>query len=334
VPTGVPAQQLVAQLAWTLRQDTDISHLRVSIGGQPVRLSGVTEFPIETGEKYAPYGSGASTLLYGLIEGRMVSGSAQNLDPVTGPFGESEHGLRDIVPDITADVAAGVTTDGSSLIEGSLRVGAGSPSTVLTGEDLLRPAWDFSGRVWDIDRQKTGAVVSYVQGDPAHPKVRQLTVPGISGQEVKAFLVSRDGSRMVAVIRNGGDDDTIVVSRILTNSEGHVVGALTAAPVSEENPSPGLSIRDIAWESPTSIAVLHPVEPSLFQVRSATVDGAPSGLDTLALTINGEFSSLAGTSSPNQSIYAVGSGRATDVSGPRVGAVDIAPTVTALTYPG
>ena len=33
-------------------------------------------------------------------------------------------------------------------------------------------------------------------------------------------------------------------------------------------------IRDIAWRSPTSLAVLQPVTPELVQVRSASVDGA------------------------------------------------------------
>ena len=37
----------------------------------------------------------------------------------------------------------------------------GEPPTELIGdgEDLLRPAWDFGGRLWEVDRRTAGAMV-------------------------------------------------------------------------------------------------------------------------------------------------------------------------------
>ena len=34
-----------------------------------------------------------------------------------------------------------------------------SPELITPGVDLLRPAWDFGGRLWEVDRRETGAIV-------------------------------------------------------------------------------------------------------------------------------------------------------------------------------
>ena len=100
---------------------------------------------------------------------------------------------------------------------------------VITGAtSLLEPAWDFAGRLWAVDRRADGAVVSYLAGDD----VATVEVPGISGADVKEFLVSRDGSRLVAVIRQRVSD-VVVVSRLLQNSSGQVVRATRAQQVDE-----------------------------------------------------------------------------------------------------
>jgi hypothetical protein len=104
-------------------------------------------------------------------------------------------------------------------------------------------------------------------------------------------------------------------------------------------------IRDIAWRSPTSIVVLHPVSRSLFQVRSATVDGAPTGADAVSITLDKEVLELIGTPVPDQDGYALISvpgaveGSAAqvalvDLAGPRANSSNIDPGVTTLGYVG
>ena len=88
--------------------------------------------------------------------------------------------------------------------------------------------------------------------------MRPVDVDGISGKDVKGFLISRDGSRLIAVIRDDAEEDSIVVSRILSTGEGQVVGALSAENVTDPD-NPDGQIRDIAWRSPTRIAVLQPI---------------------------------------------------------------------------
>ena len=92
---------------------------------------------------------------------------------------------------------------------------------------------------------------------------------------MKDFLVSRDGLALVAVIRADAENDDVVVSRILHHRR-RAGGPRSAADRHVASPETiEGKIRDIAWRSPTSIIGATPVSRRLFQVRSASVDGAP-----------------------------------------------------------
>jgi hypothetical protein len=241
-----------------------------------------------------------------------------------------------VSPDLRAEQVAAVSSSGTSLWVAPVKDSGADPRALITtGEDLLRPVWDFSGRIWEVDRRKTGAVVSYLRNG----RMRVLDVQGISGQDVKHFLVSRDGSRLIAVIRQGAEYDSIVVSRILTTGDGQVAQALAADEITDPTKPEG-QIRDIAWRSPTSLAVLHPVSRELFQIRTASVDGA-TGLDSFPVTIDGDVVSLAGTPIPDEKIYAFAAAVAADapahaelrdLAGARADQIELDPRVTMLSY--
>jgi|1186.fasta_scaffold00802_3 hypothetical protein len=340
MPSGQQSEMLVSQLAWTLRQDPTIAKFRVTIDDRPLRLPGESEFSVEHGHQYAPYVGGSSTQLFGLQDGLMVGGSPQNIAPVTGPFGQPGFSLREVSTDVLGQQAAGVSTDGSSLWLAPVK-DSGDPPVELTssGEDLLRPAWDFSGRLWEVDRRSSGAVVHYLHKDRAGGShLVSLDVPGISGADVKHFLVSRDGSRLIAVIRDSAEQDSIVVSRILTTGDGQVVQALAADNITDPL-NPEGQIRDITWSSPTSLAVLRPVSRHLFQVGSASVDGA-SGFDPFPVPVDGNVVGLAGTPVPDEKIYAfqaadTGTPAAlVDLAGPQSNSMKVDSRVTSLSYAG
>ena len=128
-----------------------------------------------------------------------------------------------------------------------------------------------------------------------------------------------------------------MVSRLLQNAEGRVVDAQDARQVDVED-GLGLPIRDIAWLTPTSIVVLHPIGGrDLFQVRTASVDGAPGGADDLALTIDERIIGLIGSPDPDQNTYAVvdrDEDRLIDLTGPSGGDLGIPEDVTSLGYVG
>ena len=336
VPGLLDSGLLVAQLAWTLRQVPSVRSLRVSVDGEPVTPAGQPEVSVTTGEPFAPYVADANPLQFGLQDGRMVAGSAPSLAVVDGPFGEGAVGLRSITTDLSAARAAGVSEDGTVMYVGPVR-GTTEPAQVtpvVTGAtDLLVPAWDFSDRLWMVDRRPEGAVVSYLRDGV----IEEIDIGGVTGQDVKSFLVSRDGARFVAVLRGDGED-AIVVSRLLQDAEGRVAGAQGAQQVDVED-GRGFPIRDIAWLSPTAIVVLNPLGDSeLFQVRTASVDGAPGGADDLALTIDERVTGLIGSPDPDQNTYAVvetaGEDRLIDLLVASGGDLGIPEDVTSLGYVG
>lgn len=299
--TPQASQLMLAQLAWTLRQDPGVAAFRVSIGGQQVTLpGGESEFSVDQGLAYDPTGLQASSLLFGLSGGRLVSGPPGGLTEVSGPMGSSVQGVRSMAVNLNATSVAGVTGSGERVLLTTVR---GTEETVeeeVSGaENLLRPAWDFTDRLWLVDNRETGAEVSYLgsQG-PVSVKVR-----GISGRNVSRFLVSRDGSRLVAVLPRP-QGDRLLVSRILHGADGKVIGATRAQEIAWEGES-GLRIRDIGWSSPGSIAVLHRVAKELFELRTIAVDGAPSGVDDLLTTLPGRVLGLASSPVAEETLYAV-----------------------------
>lgn len=337
MPSSDQSELLVSQLAWTLQQDSAIVRFRVFIDGQQVRLPGETEFGVDHGHEYAPYVAGSSTQLYGLRDGLMVGGSPQNLENVTGPFGQAGYALRTVSPDLRAEQVAAVSTSGSTLWLGPVKDSGTDPTKLIdTGEDLLRPVWDFSGRLWEVDRRRSGAVVYYYRKGKMHV----LDVQGISNQDVKDFLVSRDGSRLIAVIREDAEHDSIVVSRILTTGDGQVARALAADEITDPT-NPEGQIRDVAWRSTTSLVVLRPVSRELFQIRTASVDGA-TGLDSFSVTIDDDVVGLAGTPVPKEKIYAFAAAVAAndtaahaelrDLAGARAEQIGLDPRVAMLSY--
>jgi hypothetical protein len=336
MPGLVDRGLLVAQLAWTLRQDSSVERLTVRVDGELVTPSVQPEVNVTAGEAFAPFVANANTLMFGLVDGLMVAGAAQNLVAVDGPFGQTDLGLRTITPDLRASQAAGVTEDGSVMYVAPVRATAGPSEVtpVVTGAtDLLVPAWDFSNRLWMVDRRADGAVVSYLR----EGRTQEIDIQGVTGRDVKSFLVSRDGSRFVAVIR-GANEDAIVVSRLLQDADGTVVDALAARRVDVED-GRGLKIRDITWLTPTSIVVLHPIDsPRLYRVRSTSVDGAPGARDDLTLTIDDRVIGLAGTPDPRQDTYAIatraGQQVLIDLSGLSGGDLEVAPGITSLGYVG
>lgn len=324
------SELMLAQLAWTLRQDPSIRALRVTLGGQQVTLpGGRTQVDVDEGSTYDPTGLQSSGLLFGLREGLLVAGPAEGLGAVDGPFGTAEQGLRSVGVNLTGERAAGVTTSGDRVLVAAVRGEEERVEQVASdGVDLLQPAWDFSDRIWLLDNRPDGAVITHI--GPRGPET--LEVPGITGRPVSAFLVSRDGSRLVAVV-DRPDGDQIHVSRIVRDANGRVRSATPAERIAWEGES-GLRITDIGWSSPTSVAVLHRVAKELFQVRTLSVDGAGSGVDDLLTTIPVRAEALAGSPVTTEGLYVVTASSLFDPRSGTTGGLRLDPEVTSIGYPG
>lgn len=323
---------MLAQLAWTLRQEPTIRAFRVSIGGEPVSLpGGVSVFDVDQGAAYDPAGFRASTLLFGLRNGRLVAGRPDTLAAVDGPLGATDYGAQGVAVNIRATRAAAVTGNGRSLLVAPVHgpEGQGVHQLVSGATRLLRPAWDFSDRLWLVDDTPTGARVEFVEGGG---RAHALRVPGVSGQQVRRFLVSREGSRLVAVVHRPSGD-ALMVSRLLHDDHGHVLRATRAVRIGWEG-SGSLDIRDIAWQTPTTVAVLDVITPELAQVRTISVDGSPLGLDALTYTLNGRVRSLAGSAVRGDPLYAVSNTSLYDLTNAEQGLTPLDAPVSTLDYAG
>jgi Lipoprotein LpqB beta-propeller domain len=145
--------------------------------------------------------------------------------------------------------------------------------TVYTGgTDVLRPAYDVYGQLWVLDRTRPGARLSVVRAGTA----RQVPAPGVSGRDVRRFVLSRDGTRLVVQVRRGGTD-RLLLARVQRDTKGRVTGLGTARPLAVEGSA--APIVDIGWRSPAGLAVLTAPSPGTSQVLVVKVDGSSTSPD-------------------------------------------------------
>ncbi len=270
---------MLAQLAWTLRQDPSVRAFQVTIAGRRITdASGLSTFLVSGYRRYDPTDSGASAQLYALRAGRLVSGPASGPTAVDGPFGAAAVGIGPFAVSLDDTRIAGVTP--YRLLMGPVRIGAGVREVYEGKGPLLRPSWDFAGRLWDIERSPRGARVLVVTGGEAH----RVRIPGVTGELVKGFMVSRDGSRLVAVVR-GQSSDRLVVSRIRYDAQGRALGGIDFRRLPwQAGGSP--RITDIGWGSPTTVYVLHQLTHQYAEVRQIAVDGSTTQSEASTATID------------------------------------------------
>lgn len=306
-------ERLFAQVAWTLRQEPTISAVSVAVGGQALRApNGDTEYPLDDAVRYDPTGFGAPTSLYGLTGGRLALADGTDLQPLDGPLSTRRLGLTGAAVDLTGGRAAATTASGRLLLADT---DGGRLLELASGlEDPLRPAWDATGRVWLVDRTSSGAVVSYAPPG-RRPRLREVRVAGVTGERVVSFVVSRDGTRFVAVVRERVRDE-VRVGRVRVVAGGRVVGVVDPLTLESDDLDPP-RIRDITWRSPTTIAVLRPLTDGLSEVRTIGVDGSDPNLGALSTTVS-DAVGLTGTPQSGQPPYAL----------TRTGLVDLTTGVT------
>lgn len=266
---------MLAQAAWTLGQVPGVQRLRITVEGSPLDLPGARE-DVGVGDfsEFDPSVAWASADLFGVRNRRVVTLGTDDEQRVSGPFGTLPLDPRWIAVDPLAQHIAGVSTDGRTVVDadrdgvpGRAARAADLRTIYPGGTDVLRPAFDLHGQLWVVDRTLAGARVSVVTGGSPTP----VTAPGLTGADVSRFSVSRDGTRVVAEVRRGGRDG-LVVARVRRDTEGKVLGVLPARRLRVDG-APAV-IRDIAWRTPTDLAVLVSPSRGVFDVLLATIDGS------------------------------------------------------------
>jgi hypothetical protein len=284
-----------AQMAWTLAQVPGVERLRVTVDGSPLDLPGEgADSAVSDWSEYTPAVAWASQSLFGVRDGRVVAVASGEERRISGPMGSLDLGIRKIAVDLPAERVAATTDDGEVIVGPRSRLPGTEPQpddvqTVYDGgSNLLAPAWDLFGQLWVVDDGPQGARVSVV----AKGSVQGLYVAGLSGEDVRTFVMSRDGTRLAAVV-DDGERDHLVLSRVERLASGRV-RAVTAA---TRIPLDGLGVtrvRDLAWRTPGSLALLAAPTPDTSQVVVVKVDGSStvSESTTDAETYRGRASRL------------------------------------------
>lgn len=327
-------ERMLAQLVWTLRQEPRIGAVQLSIGGRTiVGPSGSPQVSLQFGSAYDPNGVPASTDLFALDRGRVVTGRMGELSPTLGPLGQEEApvDLRSIGVNLAGTRVAGVSATGAELVVAPTEAPTGEVATVVVGAvDLAAPHWDYRDRIWVLDRNGGRArVIQVVDGVAG-----EVSVPGLSGRRLSELIVSRDGSRLVAVVRRDSTD-LVVTVRIRHDAAGAVVGFTDPQPLSLPAEVTA-RIRDVAWRSPTTVSVLRDIiTDDLAQVRTVSVDGAPGEISTSGTTsLRGRIRTLVSTPVELIEVYAVAGRSVFSLTRPEREVPDLAPGLTSLTYVG
>lgn len=336
------SEAMVAQLAWTLRQLPSVARVRVSVDGVPLRVpDGEDSFAIGAGERFGPGAVGADPDLFGLTpEGAVVRVRERRLQAVPGTEALQAAGVRTLSVNLYGDRVAGQA--GDRVLLTALDEPDTAPVEVpAAGEAVL--AWDFADRTWVLDGGDRARVRVVNQGS-----VEAVAVPGVTGERATRLLVSRDGSRLVAVVGEPGEQ-RVVVSRVRYDERGGVVGVVPGTTVLDlreaSAAAPGTTdagtaapvttgvVRDVGWRSPTGLVVLTGLGDDLVELRQLPVDGAPvdSGTTTLLVTT---AQRLVASSAPGSDLLLVGPGGVEAYDGERITGVDAVPDVAALTYVG
>lgn len=307
--TSEEAELMLAQLAWTLRQDSSITALRVSIDGVDLPLpGGSSQYPVNGAQDFDPAGGDATGLLFGLTRGRVLWGSSGNLVLATGAFGQEGAGVVAVAARPDAEQVAVVDAGGLRVRVGPVRRTAedATPRTVLSGGTYAQPTWDAAGRLWVLERRRSGSVVWLVEDDVA----REVRVPGVTGEAAHQLIVSRDGTRLVAVVRTSRGDE-VVGARVVIDGRGGI--ARVRAPFLVRG-ARDVRIVDLAWTGPIRVGLLTPTAPrTLSEVDVVAADGATVGVDQLSTIVAGKVIGLAGSPRAGAPMLAVYADRYVDV---------------------
>lgn len=332
-------ERAFAQLAWTLGQVPGIERFRVTVDGSPLELPGmVTDMPVTGWSELAPEVLGAAQGLFGVRDGRVRAVVGGQERPVTGVFGQVDLGVEQIGVSLAGDRIAATTSTGTVLVGPQARAPGEEPRAedarpVLTGATHpLAPAWDLHGNVWVVERTASGAAVTVVRQDRATP----VEVAGVSGEDVRSFTLSRDGTRLAAEIA-GKEGDRLVLARIQRDDGGGVRGLLPARPLPVEDLGIG-RIRDIEFRTPASIAVLAAPDDGTSRVVLVDVDGstARTGAAREAGAFQGSVTRLVTSPSPGTGLFVQDGDLRMYVlaAGGRWATVDIEPGLAAATFVG
>lgn len=281
-PTTV--QRIQAQLDATLIGVANIDEVQLTVNGVDPNVPELSGGPVQN-----PRVDPRSVVFDGETFGYLAS-SGETIQPISG--------LSDQVAAL-APTGAALGPEGESAAVGSADgvwlVRAGEPAVPLdprTG--LVTPAIDGEGVVWSVPTDSPDQLAWYAPDG----STGQVAVPW-SGTAIAAIEVSRDSTRIVALLADGASTHFVAAS-IQRNGDGHPQ-TLGAVPLRLDDVSG--TPRDVAWLDSNTVASLTALPDGTTRIVTQELggfasqrDGPAGGVlidggnsDLRALTSNGDL---------------------------------------------
>jgi len=264
-------QLFAAQLAWTLSQVPEVSAVTMTVDGSALPVAGGEEFAIDDFGDFDPAGPGDDQLFALSRRQGLVAVEPGEVTAVAGPFGSVPSG-RSAAVDPLGSLAAMVTTDGQAVTVGGVPGDSDvDPRRWVQGRTRLsKPSWDPHGVLWVVDRNGGRARILAATASG----VRQVRADGLTGRDVVAFAVSRDGVRAAAIVRDR-DGRAHLMSAIVDRAAQHPdrvrigpVREIVTAQVTLQ------AMTALSWAGPTMLAVLGRVPSGDPRPYEIAIDGS------------------------------------------------------------
>jgi hypothetical protein len=292
---------LAAQIAFTLKQVGGVKGVVIKVNQQPYRVPGADPnsqvISVDAiSRELDPIPSVAGEQAYAVKKGEVAqvtpSTDSPTSNPVPGPLGRTPTPYPvDAVAVAVTNTDLAVTTNGLTALRRAAMMPDASITTLLTGAtELLRPQFSRYGEIWAVGKQ--GGRQRMWMFTPDNTKY-EITSPVL--QNVTAFRISPDGSRM-ALVRRTANGSELGLARIM-RSDRPKVEAWRRLDTSQSGTSI-TEIADVAWFDPTELLVLGKAggNSALFRVAQdaslVTQKGAAQDFDADELAVSPQTQSV------------------------------------------
>jgi hypothetical protein len=179
------------------------------------------------------------------------------VDPLKSQLGDGTYQVDALAVSATNVDFAFTTNRRKMLRRGSITSGQSSPLPLNGVSELLRPQISRYGEIWDIGMEGGRQRLWRFASDGKETRPNKIDLPLASGEKVKAFKISPDGTR-IAFVRSIGNVSKLWLATIV-RSDTITVGGWRALNTTQSNMPNMPQIRtmaDVAWIDATELLVL------------------------------------------------------------------------------
>jgi hypothetical protein len=293
---------LAAQIVYTLRQVGGVRGVLIKVDEQPYRVpvpgSDPTSFTIPVDaipREIDPVPFVSEDQLYavrrGAVELIRTTTNTPAPEPLGGPLGKAAFHVDALAVSATNTDLAVTTDRRTTLRRASIATGApGTPKTLLSGvTDLLRPQFTRYGEIWEIGRQGGPRQRMWMFTD----KKIDVVTPDLGDEEVTAFKISPDGTRMALVRRTARGGSELGLAKIIRSPDKITVDGWQVLNTAQTSMPPIRTIADVAWLDATELLVLGAADSAsayapyrvVADASRITPEGEPQNWDAVELAV-------------------------------------------------